>query len=131
MADTVQFDLVSPERRLASVKAREVQLPGADGDMTAMAGHAPTITTLRPGILRVAHEKGTDEYVLFGGFAEISATSVSVLAERALPRAEVSQSAFESMIAAARATAGPADDVAKLVADLAAVGDQIGLSARA
>jgi F-type H+-transporting ATPase subunit epsilon len=131
MADTVQFDLVSPERRLASVKAREVQLPGADGDMTAMAGHAPTITTLRPGILRVAHEKGTDEYVVFGGFAEISPTSVSVLAERALPRSEVSQSTFDAMMTAARASAGAMDDVAKLVADMAAVGDQIGLSARA
>ena len=68
MADTVQFDLVSPERRLASVQAREVQLPGADGDMTAMADHAPTITTLRPGILRVVHAGGTDEYAVFGGF---------------------------------------------------------------
>ncbi|MDO7732626.1 MAG: F0F1 ATP synthase subunit epsilon, partial [Paracoccaceae bacterium] len=49
MAAAVQFDLVSPERRLASVQAVEVQIPGADGDMTAMEGHAPTITTLRPG----------------------------------------------------------------------------------
>ena len=51
MAGTLQFDLVSPERRLASVQASEVQIPGADGDLTAMEGHAPTITTLRPGIL--------------------------------------------------------------------------------
>jgi len=48
MAETMQFDLVSPERRLASVKASAVQIPGADGDMTAMPDHAPTITTLRP-----------------------------------------------------------------------------------
>jgi F-type H+-transporting ATPase subunit beta len=52
MAGQLQFDLVSPERRLASVGATEVQIPGAGGDMTAMEGHAPTITTLRPGILR-------------------------------------------------------------------------------
>jgi F-type H+-transporting ATPase subunit epsilon len=50
---TMQFDLVSPERRLASLQASEVQIPGADGDMVAMPGHAPVITTLRPGILRV------------------------------------------------------------------------------
>ena len=40
MADPMKFDLVSPERRLASLDATEVQLPGADGDLTAMAGHA-------------------------------------------------------------------------------------------
>ncbi len=51
MANTLQFDLVSPERKLASVQATEVQIPGADGDLTAMEGHAATITTLRPGIL--------------------------------------------------------------------------------
>ena len=59
MAGAVQFDLVSPERRLASVQAVEVQIPGADGDMTAMEGHAPTITTLRPGILRVLSSDGS------------------------------------------------------------------------
>lgn len=131
MAGTLQFDLVSPERRLASVKASEVQIPGADGDMTAMADHAPTITTLRPGILRVVHDKGTDEYVVFGGFAEIGPSAVSVLAERALPRAEVNQAAFDTMMAAARDTAGSADDVAKTVADMAAVAEAVGLSARA
>jgi F-type H+-transporting ATPase subunit epsilon len=131
MAGTVQFDLVSPERRLASVKAQEVQLPATDGDMTAMADHAPTITTLRPGIVRVVHDKGTDDYVVFGGFAEIGPTAVSVLAERALPRAEVTQAAFDAMLAAAKATPGLPDDVAKTVADMVAVGEQFGLSARA
>lgn len=53
MAGTLQFDIVSPERRLASFAATEVQVPGTDGDMTAMEGHAPTITTLRPGILQI------------------------------------------------------------------------------
>lgn len=131
MAGTMQFDLVSPERRLASVKAQEVQLPATDGDMTAMADHAPTITTLRPGIVRVVHDKGTDDYMVFGGFAEISPTAVSVLAERAMPRAEVTQAAFDAMLTAARATPGLPDDVAKTVADMVAVGEQFGLSARA
>jgi F-type H+-transporting ATPase subunit epsilon len=131
MAGTLQFDLVSPERRLASVKASEVQIPGADGDMTAMADHAPTITTLRPGILRVVHDKGTDEYVVFGGFAEIGPGAVSVLAESALPRAEVSQAAFDTLLAGAKAVSGDADTVAKTVADMVAVGEQIGLTGRA
>jgi F-type H+-transporting ATPase subunit epsilon len=63
---TLQFDLVSPERRLASLEASEVRVPGADGDMTAMADHAPTITTLRPGILTVSHSSGTDDYLRRG-----------------------------------------------------------------
>jgi len=130
MADTVQFDLVSPERRLASVAAREVQIPGADGDMTAMAGHAPTITTLRPGILRVVHAGGTDEYLVSGGFAEIAATSVSVLAEEALPRDEVSPAVIERLAGAIR-SGTPSDETTKAVADLVAAGEAIGVAARA
>jgi len=72
MADTMQFDLVSPERRLASAQVASVQIPGADGDMTAMPDHAPTITTLRPGILTVDGPDGQSEYVVTGGFAEIT-----------------------------------------------------------
>jgi F-type H+-transporting ATPase subunit epsilon len=130
MAGTLQFDLVSPERRLASVRAQEVQLPGADGDMTAMADHAPVITTLRPGLLRVVHDKGTDEYLVFGGFAEIGPGAVSVLAERALPRAEVNQQTLDAMLAEAKGATGLPDVLAKTVADLAAVADQMGLSVR-
>ena len=64
MADTMQFDLVSPERRLASAQVASVQIPGADGDMTAMPDHAPTITTLRPGILTVDGPDGQSQYVV-------------------------------------------------------------------
>lgn len=136
----LQFDLVSPERRLASVEASAVQIPGADGDMTAMADHAPTITTLRPGVLSVTHSGGVDDYVVVGGFAEITPTGVSVLAERALPKAEVTQEMFDGMVAdakAAYATAqetfknepGPVDDAAKLISDMVAIGGHIGLNA--
>jgi F-type H+-transporting ATPase subunit epsilon len=136
----VQFDLVSPERRLASVEASEVQIPGADGDMTVMAGHAPTITTLRPGLLRVVHSGGADEYVVSGGFAEITAAGVSVLAEQALPRAEMTQEVYDAMIAEAKAAMksaeevfknepGPVDDAAKLISDMVAMGGHIGLNA--
>ena len=136
----VQFDLVSPERRLASVEATEVQIPGADGDMTAMEGHAPTITTLRPGILSVTHSGGSDEYVVTGGFAEINADGISVLAESALPRSEVTQDAYDAMIAEAKAALnnakevfenepGPVDDAAKLLSDMVAMGGHIGLNA--
>ena len=138
----LQFDLVSPERRLASVEATEVQIPGADGDMTAMADHAPTITTLRPGVLTVVHAGGTDQYVVSGGFAEITAESVSVLAENALPAGEMTQDIYDQMVADAKAAhskaqetfknePGPVDDAAKLLADMVAVGGTIGLSPKA
>lgn len=96
-----QFDLVSPERRLASLDASEVQLPGADGEMTAMADHAPTITTLRPGILSVVHSGGTEEYFVTGGFAEIGAGGVSVLAEKAMPKGDVTKADMDDLIAKA------------------------------
>ena len=132
MAGTVQFDLVAPERRLASLQASAVQIPGADGDMTAMADHAPTITTLRPGILRVIHAGGTDDYVVSGGFAEIAATKVSVLAEQALPKAEVTQAVFDRMLAGVKAAADIAksDAGAKTVADMIALGEAVGLGTR-
>jgi len=102
MAD-FKFDLVSPERRLAQMDATEVQIPGADGDMTAMADHAPTITTLRPGILSVTHAGGVEDYIVSGGFAEISGAGVSVLAEQAFPKAEATAEQMEKLIADATA----------------------------
>lgn len=126
MAATLQFDLVSPERKLASLEATEVQIPGADGDMTAMADHAATITTLRPGILRVVTGEGTQEFAVTGGFAEISAAATSVLAEQAMPVAEVTADVMDKLVADAEAavsSAAPegADAAAKLLSDMQAM----------
>lgn len=124
MAGTVQFDLVSPERRLASLAASEVQIPGADGDLTAMEGHAPVITTLRPGILKAMAADGARSYIVTGGFAEITARGVSVLAERAVLLDEVSADVVEALLAegSAAAAAMPDRDAAdKVVADLQAM----------
>ncbi|MEY4983824.1 MAG: synthase subunit epsilon [Pseudomonadota bacterium] len=121
MAATLQFDLVSPERRLASVAATEVQIPGTDGDMTAMAGHAATITTLRPGVLKAVSAEGAKSYVVTGGFAEITADGVSVLAERAVPVEEATPALFDSLIAEAReqaAALADKDAAEKLVNDM-------------
>ena len=139
MADKMQFDLVSPERRVASLEVTSVQIPGADGDMTAMPGHAPLITTLRPGILRVESTGVTQEYVVTGGFAEIG-ENLSVLAERALPREEMTQETFDEIIEEARASLnnakegfqnepGSVDDAVKLLSDMVAMGGHIGLNA--
>lgn len=140
MADTMQFDLVSPERSLMSAQVKSVQIPGADGDMTAMPNHAPVITTLRPGILTVHTEKGTEEFVVTGGFAELG-ESLSVLAERAVPKGDVDQATYEAMVDEAQAAynqtkdvyknePGPVDDAAKLLSDMVAIGGHIGLSTK-
>lgn len=129
MAGNLQFDLVSPERRLASVQASEVQIPGADGDLTAMEGHAPTITSLRPGVLKAVSVEGTKAYIVTGGFAEISAAGVSVLAERAVPVEEMTAALMDQLIAdASEATAVASDKDAadKAMADLVALRGLIG-----
>ena len=124
MAGTLQFDLVSPERRLASIAATEVQVPGAEGDMSAMEGHAPVITILRPGILRATSADGVKAYVVSGGFAEITATSISVLAEQAVPLEEMTSAMMDQMVADATlaAAVNPDKDATdKVVADLLAM----------
>ena len=140
MAETMQFDLVSPERRLASMKAVEVRIPGADGDMTAMPTHSPTITTLRPGILTVVEEGGKETgFAVTGGFAEIG-EGVTVLAERAMPREEMTQDVFDEYVEEARLNherltksgdaGGAVDEAAKLLADMVAMGGHIGLDSK-
>lgn len=133
MAETLQFDLVSPERRLASVAATEVRIPGAEGDFTAMPGHAPFLTTLRPGVVVVQGEGGETRFAVTGGFVEVGPTSVSLLAERSLPAAELTQAVVDSLIAEARKTAeaAPVDGVDaanKLVADLVGMAVDSGLN---
>ena len=130
MADTMKFDLVSPERMLASMEATEVLIPGTEGDMTAMPDHMPVITTLRPGLLRAIGAEGTQEFVVSGGFAEITATSASVLAEQAVPRSEVTPEFLEKLrreaeAAHEQAAAEVKDHTAKALADLAHLADQM------
>jgi len=126
MADTMQFDLVSPERRLASFAVTSVQIPGADGDLTAMPDHAPLITTLRPGILRVSGPQGDKAYVVTGGFAQITSEGTSVLAEQAMALADVKGADIDALVTQAQAAAGAAtadakDTAEELVADLQAL----------
>ena len=134
MADTVQFDLVSPERKLASLDAIEVQIPGADGDLTAMAGHEPTILSLRPGFLTVKGAAGEEQFVVTGGFAELSADTISVLAEIALPREEVTPEVLADLVSTATQAHEAAEvdahhETQKLLADLIAIAEHLGFDA--
>lgn len=135
----MQFELVSPERSLASLVAVSVEIPGADGDMTIMADHAPTITTLRPGLLKVEDGASTHEYIVTGGFAEIGVQGVSVLAEQAVIKSDMTQEKMDAMVGEAQEfldrakessnqTTSQMDDAAKLLADMIAVGVEIGMT---
>ncbi|MEM7240847.1 MAG: F0F1 ATP synthase subunit epsilon [Pseudomonadota bacterium] len=122
----MKFDLVSPERKLASLDAREVEIPGAEGDFTAMDEHSPVLTTLRPGILRVKAGSDVTEYVVTGGFVEVSSEGTSVLAEQAMPKGDVTREIVDGLIvdavAAAESLEGAEKDLAeKRVADTKAL----------
>ncbi len=119
MADVLHFDLVSPERRLASFDAREVRVPGAEGQLTAMPDHAPVITTLRPGLVVVTGTDGsTSAYAVTGGFAEITPGGASVLAERAYPATADNRGEIEPHLEAARKKAAEAEPEHRDAAEL-------------
>jgi len=116
MADTMTFDLVSPERKLASVEATSVNIPGMEGDMTAMPNHAAFLTTLRPGVVKVNNGNDVTEYVVTGGFAEVSAEGTSVLAEQAMPLAEATAEVMGGVLSTAEATLETAAEDGKTAA---------------
>jgi F-type H+-transporting ATPase subunit epsilon len=90
MVDKIAFDLVSPERLLLSDQADMVTVPGTEGYMGVMAGHSPVISTLRPGTINVEGASGGNvRFFIRGGFTEITSTKITVLAEEAIPMAEV------------------------------------------
>ena len=78
---TLHLELVSPEKLVFSGEVEQVDVPGAEGDFGVLAGHAPMVTTLRPGILTVHGAGGAQRIVVLGGFAEVSAQGLTVLAD--------------------------------------------------
>jgi F-type H+-transporting ATPase subunit epsilon len=82
---TFHFDLVSPEKLLFAGDVGQVDLPGSEGDMGVLAGHAPLVTALRPGIIVVYREGGDLRVVVNGGFAEVGPAGLTVLADMAVP----------------------------------------------
>jgi F-type H+-transporting ATPase subunit epsilon len=79
----LHFEFVSPERVLFSGDVDQVDLPGAEGDMGILAGHAPLVTTLRPGILTIYNGAARETIVVIGGIAEVGPAGLTVLADRA------------------------------------------------
>lgn len=91
MAEPFQFELVAPERLLTSGEVDQVVVPGAEGYFTVLRGHAPMMSTLRPGVVDITPAGGgtVDRIFVRGGFADVDAGGLTILAEQAIPLAEV------------------------------------------
>jgi F-type H+-transporting ATPase subunit epsilon len=99
MPDSFKFELVSPERLLVSGEVEQVLVPGAEGDMTVLAHHAPVLTTLRPGLLDIGMPGGEHQrFFIRGGFAEIGPAGLTVLAETAIDLVELNASQLAQAI---------------------------------
>ena len=104
MSDSIHFELVSPERLLMDIEATSVVVPGTEGDFTVLPGHAPVMSTIRPGVVEVTETEGQEPSRLFvrGGFAEVTSEGLVILAEEAILLAQVSREELEQKAADAR-----------------------------
>ena len=99
MADKFTFELVSPERLLLSVEAEMVEMPGAEGDFGVLPGHAPMISSLRPGVIEITGAEDWDDRIFIaGGIAEIAADQLVILAEEAIPVSELDRANLEQRV---------------------------------
>lgn len=113
MAESFQFDLVSPERLLVSEKVESVVIPGAEGEMTVLANHAPVMTTVKPGVVTVKTAAGaTERYCVFGGFADILPSGCTLLAESAVSTAAIDRDDLAKRIRNAREDVADAKEAA-------------------
>ncbi len=131
MADSFNFELVSPERLLLSAQVTEVVIPATEGEMTVMANHAPTMTTVKPGVVTVKMADGKSErFAVFGGFADILPAGCTLLAESAVHVDELDSTVLENRIAAVRAELEGAGDEKKtrleqFIAELTKLGEVV------
>jgi F-type H+-transporting ATPase subunit epsilon len=121
MAEPFQFELVAPERLLMSGEVDQVVVPGAEGYFTVLKGHAPMMSTLRPGVVDVTPAGGgaDDRIFVRGGFADVNVHGLTILAEQAIPLAEVDAEVLAQEVKNAEedvadAKDGAARDVAEL-----------------
>ena len=113
MADKIHFDLVSPEQMLLSEDVTMVTLPGTEGYFGVLAGHAPVISTLRPGVIEVTGgESGDLRLFVRGGFAEVDPKKVVVLAEEAISLDDFDVEALDARIRDAEEDLAAAKDEA-------------------
>ena len=112
MAEAFHFSLVSPERELFSGAVTQVDAPGIEGDFGVLAHHAPFMTTLKPGVVRIFEDGVVTPVFVRGGFADVTPAGFTILAEEAIRLAEVNATDLDAKIANARADANdPGDEV--------------------
>jgi F-type H+-transporting ATPase subunit epsilon len=92
VADPFQFELVSPERLLMSEPVDQVVVPGSEGYFTVLKGHAPFMSTLRPGVVDIIRGNDATRIFVRGGFADVNVAGLTILAEMAIPVAEIDAS---------------------------------------
>jgi F-type H+-transporting ATPase subunit epsilon len=100
---TMQFELVTPEASEAQIEATMVVVPGAEGDMGVLENHAPTVTSLRPGVVSVTGSDGSTGFFVAGGFAEITAERCIILAESATRLSDLTTEAAQAALTEATA----------------------------
>lgn len=112
MADTLHFEIVSPERLLKDAQVAMVVVPGAEGEFTALPAHAPMMSTLKPGVVQVfeAEDGALEELFVKGGLAQISADGLTILAEEALALDSVDAAELDQKIADTREDLDDAKD---------------------
>lgn len=107
----LHFELVSPAKLLFSGEVESVQIPGTEGEMGIYAGHAPVLSTLRPGVVVVDKGQGAPEKIFVrGGFAEVNPSGLTVLAETAIPLAELDAAALAQQVKDAEEDVADAKD---------------------
>jgi F-type H+-transporting ATPase subunit epsilon len=92
------FELVSPERLLFAGDVEAVVVPATEGQFTVLKDHAPTMATLKPGVVEVDMAGGKQRLFVRGGFADVSATGLTILAEQAIPVEELDAARIEAEI---------------------------------
>jgi F-type H+-transporting ATPase subunit epsilon len=115
------FELVSPEKLVFSGDVEQVDVPGAEGDFGVLSGHAPFVTTLRPGILTVHSTSSEQKIVVLGGFAEVSPEGLTVLADVAESIEHIDREAIAARIREMEARIEkmePGNELDKLIARL-------------
>src|SRR5271169_4966208 len=100
---TFPFELASPARLVFSGEVEQVDVPGAEGDFGVLAGHAPLIAALRPGILTIHESSGAKRLFVRDGFAEVNSSGLTVLAEFATPVEDLDPGEIQKEIGAAEA----------------------------
>ncbi|MFD2183779.1 F0F1 ATP synthase subunit epsilon [Rhodoplanes azumiensis] len=107
---TFHFELVSPEKLMFSGEVTQVDVPGEEGDFGVMAGHAPFVATLRPGVLTVYGENAPTMIVVRGGFAEVGPNGLTVLAQEVIPVDEIQPDVIRQAIEDAKEDVADAKD---------------------